>query len=94
MTLRENSAPADMYRAVLDALPALVFVVDDDVRVEDYNAAASEFLGARGGTILKRRGGEVLNCIFKKHWDLDFSHGLCPECFEIELATIEQDSPS
>ena len=30
-----------MLRAVFDALPSLVFVVDQDVRIQEYNAAVS-----------------------------------------------------
>jgi len=54
---------ADMLRSVLDAMPALVFVVDHDVRIQDYNAAAGEFLSAKRTAIIKRRGGEVLHCV-------------------------------
>lgn len=26
---------------------------------------------------------------FKEHWDLDFSHGLCPECYRIEMDKLK-----
>jgi PAS domain-containing protein len=186
----------DMFRSVFDAIPSFAFVVDDDVRIQDYNAAAGELLSVQRSVIIKRRGGEVLHCIhatdvlegcghgpfckdcvirnavaealqgkrvvrrrtrleiirdgdkiviyalitassfrykekrlallviediseiaelyrmipicsvckkvqdekkswsrveayFKEHWDLDFSHGLCPECFKNEMAKLE-----
>lgn len=53
----------DMLRAVFDALPSLVFVVDQDVRIQECNAAAAELLKAERNTVLKQRAGEVIHCI-------------------------------
>jgi PAS domain-containing protein len=50
-------------RAVLDALPAPLFVVDDDVCIRDCNAAARAMVGAEGLPVLMKRGGEALHCI-------------------------------
>ncbi|WP_417910016.1 PAS domain-containing protein [Candidatus Electronema sp. PJ] len=52
-----------LLRAVFDALPSLVFVVDRDVRIHDYNAAAAELIMAERETVLRRRAGEILHCI-------------------------------
>ena len=52
-----------MLREVFDALPSMVFVVDQDVRIQEYNAAAAELISSRRETILQRSAGEVLNCI-------------------------------
>jgi hypothetical protein len=41
----------------------MIFVVDGDMRVQAYNAAAAELLVARDDAILKRRSGEVLGCL-------------------------------
>lgn len=191
----KDSVKSDLFRTVFDVMPLLIFVVDDDVRIQEYNAAAADFLALQRSAILKRRGGEVLNCLhatkipwgcgrasfcqncvirnsvaeaflgnrvvrrrtrievirddkkleiyalisvspflyeerllallmiediseiaelkrmipicsvckkvrdeketwfrveayFKDHWDVDFSHGLCPECYEIELKKL------
>ena len=27
---------------------------------------------------------------FKEHWDLDFSHGLCPDCYRIEMGKLKK----
>ena len=62
-TMKEDSADAGMVRSVFDALPALVFVVDDDVRIQDYNAAAADFMSAQQPAVIKRRGGDVFHCI-------------------------------
>jgi nitrogen fixation/metabolism regulation signal transduction histidine kinase len=48
---------------VLDAMPAYVFVVDKDVRILEYNAAAAALLSADRQQVLRQRGGEVLHCI-------------------------------
>jgi hypothetical protein len=53
----------EMLRAVFDALPSLVFVVDQDVRIQEYNTAASDLLMAKTKTVLKQRAGEILHCI-------------------------------
>lgn len=47
---------------LLDAMPALVFLVDRDVSILDCNAAAQAFCGSGLEHILRRRGGEVLQC--------------------------------
>jgi hypothetical protein len=53
----------DLLIAVFDALPSLVFVVDQDVRIQEYNAAASELMMVDRDTVLQRRAGEILHCI-------------------------------
>jgi len=52
-----------LVQSVFDALPSPIFIVDRDVRVLEYNAAAQEFLGAERTSILMWRGGEVLHCM-------------------------------
>ena len=53
----------DILRAFFDALPSLVFVVDQDVRIQEYNAAASDLLMAERMTVIKQRAGETLHCV-------------------------------
>ena len=53
----------DMFRLVLDALPALVLIVDDDVRIHDCNTAVMKLSATQKPAILKQRGGDVLHCI-------------------------------
>lgn len=59
----KDSDKRDLLRTVFDVIPSLIFVVDDDVRIQEYNAAAAELLLDKREAILKRRGGEVLNCL-------------------------------
>ncbi len=54
---------AQYLRAVFDAIPLPAFVVDQDVHIHDFNAAAEPLLGAEPATALYRRGGEALHCL-------------------------------
>ena len=47
----------------LDVIPAVVFIVDNDVRLLNYNRSAGETFGLEKSAVLHRRGGEVLYCI-------------------------------
>ncbi len=51
------------HRVLFDAMPMPVFVVDDDVSILEYNAAAAQLLGGQKQYHLNRRGGDVLGCI-------------------------------
>ena len=48
---------------LFDAMPMPVFVVDDDVRILECNAAAASLFGPDKQSVLKLRGGEVLHCV-------------------------------
>ena len=195
----KNINGKDILESVFDAMPSIIFVVDADVRIQEYNAAAAKLMSLKKPDILKRRGGEALNCLhaadmpegcgraphckdcvirnsvaeafqgnrvvrrrarleiirngnkleiyalitaspfrymerslallviediseiaelqrlipicsickkvrddkeswfrlesyFKEHWDVDFSHGICPECYKIEMEKLKIDS--
>ena len=62
----ENHDGTEMFRIIFDAMPSMIFVVDDDVRIAEYNAAAGELISGNREIILKRRGGDVLNCLHVK----------------------------
>jgi hypothetical protein len=51
------------FRAILDAMPAMVMVVDEDIRVLDSNRAAADMLveGQLGSHL--RRAGDAMLCI-------------------------------
>ncbi|MBE0603156.1 MAG: PAS domain-containing protein [Deltaproteobacteria bacterium] len=51
------------FKALFDAVPSAVFIVDDDVRILDYNAAGSGILGTDRSAIYMMRGGEALHCL-------------------------------
>jgi PAS domain-containing protein len=74
----KNSAKTDMLRTIFDAIPSLIFVVDGDVRIHEYNAVAAELLLDKREAVLKRRGGEVLNCLHSADVPEGCGHG--PSC--------------
>jgi PAS domain-containing protein len=52
-----------LYRAILEAIPLPVFLVDADLRVYEVNRAASRIFGITPDTTLTQRGGEILHCL-------------------------------
>ena len=53
----------DLLRTLFDAVPSFVFVVDEDMRIIEYNAAAGELLKNRKNTVLRHRFGNELFCL-------------------------------
>lgn len=77
----EESTKTELFRTVFDALPSLIFVVDNDVKIQEYNAAAAELLADERDAILKHRGGEVLNCIHSREVPEGCGYApLCDDC--------------
>jgi PAS domain-containing protein len=68
----------DLFQVTFDAMPSLVFIVDDDVRIQEYNTAASYLLSAKRKTIVKQRAGDVLHCIHSN--DVPEGCGRAPFC--------------
>ncbi|PAW78295.1 MAG: hypothetical protein B9S32_07115 [Verrucomicrobia bacterium Tous-C9LFEB] len=66
------------YRGILDAIPSPVFVVEEDVRIVDYNAAASKMLSSDRSMVISRRAGEVLHCLHAE--DVEGGCGRGPTC--------------
>ncbi len=58
-----NKEKESLLRKIFDAIPSMVFVVDDDVKVYEYNKAAANFLLIERLSILGNHGGEILHCI-------------------------------
>jgi len=52
-----------LHRVLFDAMPLPVFVVDNDVNILEYNAAAARLLVEGWQTRKRRRGGDVLQCL-------------------------------
>jgi PAS domain-containing protein len=67
-----------LLRQLLDAIPSYVFLVDKDVTILDYNAAAGAFLGIGRHRILRHRGGDVLHCLHSR--DVTEGCGRGPFC--------------
>jgi PAS domain-containing protein len=75
MSLEEEETLLGM---VFDSLPSMVFVVDEDVRIYDYNAAASALTVIERRAVLKRRAGEILHCVHSI--DVPEGCGRAPYC--------------
>jgi PAS domain-containing protein len=70
-----------LLRQLLDAMPSYVFLVDRDVTILDYNAAAAAFLGIGRRQVLRRRAGEVCHCLHSRDVTAGCGHGpFCKTC--------------
>ena len=69
------------YRAVLDALPFAIFIVDDDVRIQDFNRTAVKLFYLQRPLILNEKGGDALKCIHANDSPQGCGKGpLCGSC--------------
>ena len=70
-----------LLRQLLDAIPSCVFLVDKDVTILDYNAAAGAFLGLGPSRILRNRVGEVFHCLHSREVAAGCGHSpFCRSC--------------
>ena len=75
-----------LHRVLFNAMPMPVFVVDEDVRILEYNAAAARLLGSDKRAVLQRRGGAVLHCLHATE-SLE-GCGQAPACFPLPGAGV------
>jgi hypothetical protein len=68
----------EYFKAILDAIPSPVFVVDNDVRIIEFNEAAAPLLGQNPTVALSLRGGEALHCLHSS--DSERGCGRGPHC--------------
>ena len=54
---------SEYHRMLLDAMPCPVLVVEEDVRIVDFNTAAGKILDEKRELVLHRRAGEILHCL-------------------------------
>ena len=66
------------YRSILNAIPLPIFVVDEDVLVHSLNAFAAKMFGLSEASALRRRPGEVLQCLHAA--DVPEGCGRGPSC--------------
>jgi len=72
---------SDYHRTILDAMPCPVFVVEEDVRILDFNTAASAILNEDRKIVLRQRAGDVLHCIHSLETPEGCGHAVaCTEC--------------
>ena len=70
---------AQYFRAIFDAFTQPAFIVDGELRIQDYNLAAKPLFGAHPAMALHRPGGEAIHCI---HADLKGcgKADICKDC--------------
>ncbi len=59
-------ASQELLRCLLDALPSMLFVVDEELDIVLYNTAATSLVGEARTQILHLRTGEALHCLNAK----------------------------
>jgi PAS domain-containing protein len=70
-----------LLRQLLDAMPSYVFLMDRDLSILDYNAAAAAFLGIERRRILRHRPGEVFHCLHSRDVTAGCGHSpFCQSC--------------
>jgi signal transduction histidine kinase len=55
---------ADFLQHLFDAVPSFLFIVDDDVRIINVNAAAARLADQEEKFAMRQRGGDFLHCIY------------------------------
>jgi len=60
---RDVQASERRIRTILNALPQPVLVVDEDVRILEFNQAAGSLLAGERELVIRQRGGDVMHCI-------------------------------
>jgi PAS domain-containing protein len=50
-------------QSILDVIPLMIFVVDNDVRIRDMNQAAATTFGLDKAIVFNKLGGEILHCL-------------------------------
>lgn len=63
MNFNPSAASSEYYRNILDAMPCPVFVVEEDVRIVDFNTAASAAISKKAEEMRRQKVGDALHCI-------------------------------
>ncbi len=80
-TIIELIDPAGFYQSIIDAMPAPVLVVDQDMRIVGYNETAVKWLTGINQMSLKQKTGEVLQCLNSKISKNGCGHSsFCKDC--------------
>jgi PAS domain-containing protein len=75
----KDQSKTPLWRVHFDAVPLAAFIVDEAVRILDFNPAAEALLGFAPRSSLHRRGGEVFHCIYAEKVGCGKSK-LCKNC--------------
>lgn len=55
---------ADFLRRLIDIFPAIIMIVDNDVKILDINKSALEYFGVDFEDMVDVRNGEAIHCIY------------------------------
>jgi len=75
----QQEQQAQYWRSVFDSIPLPTFIVDANVKIEDFNTAAEQFLGPESSQALYRLGGEAFHCINAELTDCGMAER-CEDC--------------
>jgi PAS domain-containing protein len=76
-----DSLEAEYLQQILEPIPAMLLVVDQDVRIQLLNAAAREGLHLDPAFALGKRGGEALQCSHAMEHEAGCGHApACRSC--------------
>jgi PAS domain-containing protein len=66
---------------IMNAIPVPIFLMDDDVRILDLNAAASATFGLHKEVVYMLRGGDALHCLHSRDVPEGCGRGpVCKDC--------------
>lgn len=68
----------DFLTRLFDAVPSLLFIVDDDVRIHHLNASALKMLDTKRDSVLMKKSGEMLHCVHSE--EIPEGCGHAPSC--------------
>lgn len=72
-----------LWRTIFDAIPHPAFIMDEDMRVRNFNLEAEKLLGSAPRSALWQRGGEALHCIYAGK----LGCGKSPACKQCSIRT-------
>lgn len=71
----------DFLQHLFDGIPSAIFIVDDDVKIQYLNQAASKSFGLIQDEVFRKRGGDALHCIHSTEVPDGCGHaGYCRNC--------------
>jgi len=88
---------SEYHTTLLNAMPCPVLVVEEDVRIVDFNTAASKIIDEKREVVLRRRAGEMLHCLHSTETLEGCGHAPacahCPIRNSVNLALAGQTPP-